>query len=84
MVPSITNPTYAAIKAVLGHSNSIDTGQEAALDVYWFLWPLDTDKEPVPLPEPGDLSKPLLRHKPKCDFLGCRLCDKCVFDISQD
>ena len=75
---SITNPTYNAINAFLKHS---ETGRDGAIDVYWFLRPLDTDKEPVPLPEPGDFSKPLITRKPKSDYLGCRLCVKSVFYI---
>jgi len=65
----------------LNCSNSTDTAHNGAIDVYWFLRPLDRDKELV-LPEPGNLSKPLITCKPKCDYLGCCLCVKCVIQCS--
>jgi len=65
-----TNTTY---NAILDHLKPTEPG-ERAIDIWWFIRPWKLDETPVPLPDPEDLTKAVIKVKPQSPFLICWIC----------
>ena len=82
--PSV-DPIYAAIESAIINAESNVNRRESARDVWYFIKPAESDKEPPELQAAQLLENAprIIASKPDSPFLVCRLC-RCVLVLTDN